>query len=268
MPNYYAHHLFGEQVLKGLPAPLRTRLEGERAAFELGCLGPDPLFFYRPLWQSPARKEGFAAHKTSALPTFQRLKAAVDRGVPQAGGYAAGYLCHLALDSGCHGWVNGRAAQGSLTHLAMEAEYDRLLLTRAGLDPLRRAHMPPIKDPAVFAAGSLAFAQVTPHILEKSYRGMRRYSTLMAKAAGTRLGGWWDRRCDQFATLRGAKGMVLSVKLKKKYTESNQKLEELQALAVPVAVEQVRRFFEQPELDPWLDRDFQGSGEETKDRPI
>lgn len=268
MPNYYAHHLFGAQVLKELPASLREALETERDAFELGCLGPDPLFFYRPLWNSPARREGFAAHKTSALSAFRRLKAAVDQGVPQAKGYAAGYLCHLALDSGCHGWVNWRAAQGGLTHLAMEAEYDRLLLTRDKKDPLRQAYLPDIRDPGIFAAGALAFAQVTPAVMEQSYRGMRRYSSLMAKAAGTKLGGWWDRRCDQFSILHGAKGMVLSVKLKQKYTESNQKLEELQASAVPVAVEQVRGFFEQPELEPWLDRDFQGSAEGIKDRPI
>ena len=63
MPNYYTHLRFGAQVLGRLAAPLRLRLEGERPAFDLGCLGPDPLFFYRPTLPSAVRREGVEMHK-------------------------------------------------------------------------------------------------------------------------------------------------------------------------------------------------------------
>ena len=48
MPNYYAHLSLGAQVLSQLPQELSLLLNRERSAFDLGCLGPDPLFFYRP----------------------------------------------------------------------------------------------------------------------------------------------------------------------------------------------------------------------------
>jgi len=99
MPNYFAHLTFGARVLAHLPEDLRTSLEGERAAFDLGCLGPDPLFFYHPATGNPARREGLKMHKCSALPAFRRLRAAVEECVPMSRGYAAGFLCHLALDS-------------------------------------------------------------------------------------------------------------------------------------------------------------------------
>ena len=49
MPNYYAHLTFGQRVLADLPAGLSELIEQEREAFDLGCLGPDPLFFYQPI---------------------------------------------------------------------------------------------------------------------------------------------------------------------------------------------------------------------------
>lgn len=90
MPNYFAHLTFGARVLAHLPEDLRTSLE-ERAAFDLGCLGPDPLFFYHPATGNPARREGLKMHKCSALPAFRRLRAAVEECVPMSRGYAAGF---------------------------------------------------------------------------------------------------------------------------------------------------------------------------------
>ena len=49
MPNYYAHLSLGAQVLSQLPQELSLLLNRERSAFDLGCLGPDPLFFYLSL---------------------------------------------------------------------------------------------------------------------------------------------------------------------------------------------------------------------------
>ncbi|UQT49707.1 hypothetical protein M5E87_08415 [Flavonifractor plautii] len=58
MPNYYAHLTFGQRVLADLPAYLSELIEQEREAFDLGCLGPDPLFFYQPIRPNAVRREG------------------------------------------------------------------------------------------------------------------------------------------------------------------------------------------------------------------
>lgn len=155
MPNYFAHLTFGRQVRQALPEDLRRKLRAEGPAFELGCLGPDILFFYHLLAPSTARNEGHTMHRSSALPVFWRLRAAITAGTPMAAGYAAGFLCHLALDSTCHPYVNAKAAQGEISHLAMEAEFDRWLMRRAGLPSRGCAHMPAPMDRAVYRAAIL-----------------------------------------------------------------------------------------------------------------
>ena len=157
MPNYYAHLSLGAQVLSQLPQELSLLLNRERSAFDLGCLGPDPLFFYRPTLPNPVRREGVAMHARSALPVFGRLREAVEEDAPMSAGYAAGFLCHLALDSACHGWIDRRAAEGTVTHLAMEAEFDRLLMERDDLVSLGRSYLPPMPSGEVFAAAARAY---------------------------------------------------------------------------------------------------------------
>ena len=98
-------------------------------------------------------------HARSALPVFGRLREAVEEGAPMSAGYAAGFLCHLALDSACHGWIDRRAAEGTVTHLAMEAEFDRLLMERDGLVSLGHSYLPPMPSGEVFAAAARAAAQ-------------------------------------------------------------------------------------------------------------
>ena len=114
MPNYYAHLKFGDRVLADLPEDLAKEIRRERAAFQLGCLGPDPLFFYQPIRPNAVRREAVWMHRGSALPAAQRLRQAVEEDLPMAVGYSAGFLCHLALDSACHGYVDERAAEGPI----------------------------------------------------------------------------------------------------------------------------------------------------------
>ena len=78
MPNYYAHLTFGQRVLADLPAGLSELIEQEREAFDLGCLGPDPLFFYQPIRPNAVRREGIKMHRRSALPAVERLRQAIE----------------------------------------------------------------------------------------------------------------------------------------------------------------------------------------------
>ena len=71
MPNYYAHLKFGGKVLEALPQGLADAIAAEREAFDLGCLGPDPLFFYQPLRPNAVRREGVRMHRRSALPAAE-----------------------------------------------------------------------------------------------------------------------------------------------------------------------------------------------------
>lgn len=263
MPNYYAHLSLGAQVLSQLPQELSLLLNRERSAFDLGCLGPDPLFFYRPTLPNPVRREGVAMHARSALPVFGRLREAVEEDAPMSAGYAAGFLCHLALDSACHGWIDRRAAEGTVTHLAMEAEFDRLLMERDDLVSLGRSYLPPMPSGEVFAAAARAYQHTSPRQLEEGYRSMRRDTALFARLSGHRLSRPANRAVGALPGLKALQGIFLTADSHDAYAESNEYLTRQLAATVEAAAKQTQRFFQAAEsgapLDPWLDRDFKGN---------
>ena len=263
MPNYYAHLSLGAQVLSQLPQELSLLLNRERSAFDLGCLGPDPLFFYRPTLPNPVRREGVAMHARSALPVFGRLREAVEEDAPMSAGYAAGFLCHLALDSACHGWIDRRAAEGTVTHLAMEAEFDRLLMERDDLVSLGRSYLPPMPSGEVFAAAARAYQHTSPKQLEEGYRSMRRDTALFARLSGHRLSRPANRAVGALPGLKALQGIFLTADSHDAYAESNEYLTRQLAATVEAAAKQTQRFFQAAvsgaPLDPWLDRDFKGN---------
>ena len=263
MPNYFAHLIFGGKVLQSLPQPLAAQIREERAAFHLGCLGPDPLFFYRPALPNPYRREGMKMHAENAAPAFQRLALAIREGLPQAGSYAAGFLCHLALDSACHGYVDRRAAQGPISHMAMEGEYDRMLMELDGLNAGARAYLPrPADDEAVWEAAAQAFVHATAGQMRRAYYAMTFYSNVLARANG-RLGGAIIGAFSRLLPIVSARGIALGDRPHPAAQESNACLGRLLERAVPETAEQIAGFFQAIQLKGpvpwWFDRDFKGN---------
>ena len=263
MPNYYAHLKFGGKVLEALPQGLADAIAAEREAFDLGCLGPDPLFFYQPLRPNAVRREGVQMHRRSALPAAERLRQAVEEGQPQAVGYTAGFLCHLALDSACHGYVDERAAEGPISHMAMEGEYDRMLMEDDGLDPCGRAHLPAApEDGAVWQAAARAFVHASPGQVRQAHRAMTFLIGFLARSCGTKRGRVIGA-VSHMLPIRSAKGIALKEEPHPSAAESNADLDRLLERAVEETAEQLGAFFravaaEEP-VPAWFDRDFKGN---------
>ena len=263
MPNYYAHLKFGDKVLEELPRELAGRIGREEAAFHLGCLGPDPLFFYHPIRPNGVRREGVRMHRASALPAAERLRQAIEAGVPMAAGYGAGFLCHLALDSACHGYVDSRAADGPISHMAIEGEYDRMLMERDGLDASEKAHLPASPaDRAVWEAASMAFVHASPEQMRRAYRSMNFYSSFLARSNG-RVRGKVIGAVSHMLPIPSAKGIALKEEPHPSAAESNADLDQLLEAAVPETAEQLTAFFraieEETPVPHWFDRDFKGN---------
>ncbi len=262
MPNYFAHLIFGGKVLQALPQPLAQQIREERAAFHLGCLGPDPLFFYRPALPNPYRREGVRMHAENAAPTFQRMAKAMRAGVPQVGSYAAGFLCHLALDSACHGYINARAAMGPIEHIPMEAELDRQLMERRGLTTQGCIYLPPIDDPAVFEAAATAFAVSGPEQLRKGYQGMQRATLFFAMGYGKRRGELVNWLFRHVPPCRGLDGVVLRREPAPGSEESSRQILRRLLGVVPETARQVCCYLDAARTDApvpvWLYRDFNG----------
>lgn len=262
MPNYYAHLKFGDRVLEALPTGLTAAIEGEREAFELGCLGPDPLFFYQPLTPSAVRREGVRMHRGSALPAVRRIRAAIEEGQPMAAGYGAGFLCHLALDSACHSYVYPRLETGEVSHMAMEGEFDRLLICADGLPVEKGAHLPRVEDGHVWDAAARVYEHATPRKMERAYRNMFRCNDFLSKAYGKRRGKALDA-VSYLPACASLRGVALSDTPHPDTRGNNTVLQRLLTGSVPETAEQVAAFFDaiilHAPIPRWFDRNFKGN---------
>ena len=263
MPNYYAHLKFGAQVIRDLPGDLARVLEEEREAFDLGCLGPDPLFFYQVIRPNALRREGLRMHGRSAMPAARRLRQAIEEQVPMARGYGAGFLCHLALDSACHGYVYQKAAEGPVSHGALEGEYDRLLMQADGVDAMAGGHhLPRVSLPQVWQAAARAYEHASPRKVKQAYRSMGRYTGILTSAYGRPTGKVLDA-VSLIPPCRSAKGISLQRKPDPNSLESSAVMGRLMSRAVEETARQVTAFFDaidrRAPIPDWFDRDFKGN---------
>lgn len=263
MPNYYAHLQFGAQVLATLPNALGQALENERPAFDTGCYGPDPLFFYHPVQDNPIRQTGLKLHKEPVRPMAERLMRAVAGNFPYARGYAAGFLCHFALDAACHGYIEERAAAGPATHSGMEAEFDRLLMERAGVNPLRQTPMPRYDLPSTLLE---TIASVYPGVradqFQSGLKAFQRITRCQTLAGGAKLKRAVDAASRRTPRAPDFHGVVLDRVPTAECAVSNTILDRLFSGAVPVAAAEITGFFQAAfqggALSSWFDRDFSG----------
>ena len=108
MPAVYAHRRFGEKVLAACQNDVaRTAIESYLDLYNIGLQGPDILFYYDPLRKNAYKAAGDAMHNAPAAPFFQAGAAHVN-GRPEGQAllsYLLGFLCHFALDSECHSYI-------------------------------------------------------------------------------------------------------------------------------------------------------------------
>ena len=107
MPSTYAHRRFGADVLVQLPRELREKITPYRPLYDMGLHGPDLMFYYRALQSNPVNRLGNAMHEQPGRVFFTRARGVVNtaRNKNAALAYALGFVCHFALDSTCHPYV-------------------------------------------------------------------------------------------------------------------------------------------------------------------
>ena len=140
MPSHYAHYRLGRQVRLEL-APDAAEVVGRwPSLYLIGLHGPDILFYYRGYRENPVNRLGYALHSETGE-VFVRWAAQVIAAHPGQDAhraYAYGVLCHFALDESCHGIVARQMAAHGVSHVGLEAEFDRYLMLKDGLDPVRQ----------------------------------------------------------------------------------------------------------------------------------
>ena len=153
MPTTYAHYRFGRSVYKRLPQNIQDIIRSHGGLYNIGLHGPDLLFYYRVFQKNPVNQTGFAMHDRPGMEFFRQTASVVygpgqkarhsarrrkDSSVPFAAScryaYLFGFLCHFALDSRCHPYVERIVQETGISHSELEAELDRDLMIRDGLD--------------------------------------------------------------------------------------------------------------------------------------
>ena len=138
MPTTYSHYRFGKEVYKKLTPAQKAIIDPYRGLFDLGLHGPDLLFYYHPFSKNQINQTGVAIHERPGiaffLPAASRWRSC--RRKKAALAYLYGVLCHFALDSTCHPYVEAAVRRTGISHSEIEAEMDRQNMEKDSYNPL------------------------------------------------------------------------------------------------------------------------------------
>ena len=156
MPTTYAHYRFGCDALAEMPAGIREIIQRHRQIFDFGVHGPDLLFYDKPFSSTRINAIGYKSHERTGADFFpQAVKAMKASSQKEAAlSYLTGVLCHFALDRECHPYVAEKEQTGA-SHSEIEASFDRYLMEKDGLDPVRHKvtkHLIPSQSSALVIA--------------------------------------------------------------------------------------------------------------------
>ena len=246
MPSTYAHRRFGANVLDHLPAPLREKLEAHRELYDIGLHGPDLLFYYHAEKSTPVAALGNAMHDEPGRTFFDRARRVVheeaDREAALA--YALGFVCHFALDSTCHPFVEQFTRESGVTHCEIETEFDNMLLRRDGYDPLKfftASHIHPSEKNAGIIAPF--YENVTADETYGAMRGMVRVHHLLQATSPVKR--WVVLTALKTAgTYDVMHGLVANLQPNPRCEASDKELEALYQQALPLAVRLITEYVE------------------------
>ena len=122
MPDIVVHARFGAEVAEKLGLTVDSDI------FAFGLLGPDPYLFYRclipPFVHRPNRYSSVMHRQRTG--DFLTELARRSRRDPDMFAYLAGFLCHYALDSSTHPYINRKAKNDIALHIAIEHRLDQM----------------------------------------------------------------------------------------------------------------------------------------------
>lgn len=244
MPTTYTHYRFGNDVFSRLPASLRERILPYRDLFDLGLHGPDLLFYYKPLFKHPINQLGHQMHDQPGTLFFSEAASALTRMEQADAGFAyvCGFLCHFALDSTCHPYIEQQVRATGTTHSEIEAELDRLYMVHDSLDPIRHRPADHLAATPFYASViSKFFPTISERDILKSLKGIRQYCNFLV--APSRL-----KRTLIFAGLKVAgcyesiHGMIVNYHPNPLCVPVCQTLEQLYETAIPKACSMISTY--------------------------
>lgn len=234
MPTTYTHYTFGMKVYDLLNTDAKYVIDKNKSLYLVGLHGPDILFYYKPLKSNDVVNLGRAIHRQTALKFYQNAKDQLilcpDKEVGIA--YLLGFFCHFMLDSECHPLVRHKTKTEGLPHNKIEKEFDRLMMTREGLDP--NSYKP--TQHLVLNSGdekviSCFYPDITPQQIDKSVKDMKQYLDFLVSPGKTKHS---ILKCalKRFDPDKGHDGLLMSREPLSEYIESSEDLADILFLAI------------------------------------
>lgn len=244
MPAVYAHYRFGAEVLAVCQNDVaRTAIESYPDLYRIGLQGPDILFYYDPLRKNPYHTAGDALHDAPAAPFFAgaglRVNGRTDGQALLS--YLLGFVCHFALDSECHSFIEYEINRSGHGHIAIETALDGWLMESDGIDWRSRN---PAGYIAVNEVTARTIARVMPAGREQirtCLANMKLFNRLLMPGGGIknalteqvlRLSGKWDP----------LGGLLINALDRPAFEAGCIRLEQLAEGAVPVALDLIDNY--------------------------
>ncbi|MBD2872017.1 zinc dependent phospholipase C family protein [Paenibacillus arenilitoris] len=172
MPNVWAHLIFGQLVLEQIGEASMLRTDEQKNMFNLGCQGPDFLFYDRFLpWQKSAalNRMGTEMHNRHCGPALVEMLDCVGgrRACPKDPDpsvlYALGFVLHHILDRNMHPYVFSKSGFRKWDHQRFEIMMDTLVARQLwGIETWKTAVWKHIDTNGAFPAPVIdAFESVT-----------------------------------------------------------------------------------------------------------
>ena len=198
----------------------------------MGLHGPDLMFYYKALQSNPVNRLGNAMHEQKGEVFFTRARTVVENATDKSAAlaYVLGFVCHFALDSTCHPYVEAYVRESGVGHCEIETEFDNALMREDGLDVIAPFYEGVTVDETLAAMKGM----ITVHHFLQAANPVKRWVVL----TGMRVAGKYEFM----------HGLVANPQPNPKCVQSSQKLEELYKTAVPLAVRLIEEYAENKPL--------------------
>lgn len=251
VPSTYAHYCFGKAVYRRLPQEIQKEIKEYSSLYMTGLHGPDILFYYKPLKANAINQIGFGMHERPAAEFFDMAWKKAEK-IPEnqkAFAYLYGFICHFALDHSCHPYIEEKIKKSGITHAEIEVEFDRMLLTKRGHNPLTHQltnHISADMDNAGVIAGF--FPEVTAAEVQQALKSMKYYNNLLI-APGRLKRGLIYALLAISGNYKEMHGLLVNYKPNPECADSNLRLSQLYHNAISLAVRLICEYRENGAAD-------------------
>lgn len=182
MPSTYTHYRFGKDVVKHMNKDLQKIISRNKNLFLTGLHGPDIFFYYGALGKNKVNSLGYGLHGKVAIDFFTMARERIEHMVDQEEGlaYILGFICHFALDSECHGYIEYVIRRKGLTHTEIETDFERAMLLQDDKNPMtyNTASHIQAKEEYAYVISSF-FKGISSYQVYRSLKLMKRYNQLL-----------------------------------------------------------------------------------------